>query len=752
MEKKASTNAKPTYNFKISRRRTNTLRRKKKKSLKEADKAQGPGKKEQKKPLADTNPLGFQKEEASKSTASAIPGEQQPPPSQSQRQSESNGQKTVTAKGEGKQEVPPSSREQQQQQHQHQHAAIPKEQPKEQEDDAADAEKASTAASPDPHVQPEEEPEPKEVSAAPQEQVTHTPAPQEEVKATPAPQEEPQEEGGQDEECPFPCVAKYEFKAVEETELSLAKGVSVMILQISETGWCLARDKDSKEGWVPMDYLERIEDEALEQSTADQHAKLESDKASAAAAAAESPLEPQRVSPLGDENQKLFEYLQTSQLFHAARSKGEMKVQIEDLHLTLATGGGLDMTLAIMRWMDASRIQVADFQDLQTRMSKIKGAWAEHRMILKMKRKWSDDDAMMVMAHGLGGVETLDMLRDYHGTDAQGAVKHIQDKRAEMKKEEEQGRTALLDYLSSTECTLFKENCSVSQAALDALFDKSTPAQVMEKVKGLNAEKKVFDSFEALVEAVSGNKVKSAKKPADNKSFQPVLQYLASPQCMLFRAAGGLRINSNAIRELLDSYDMDVQRLLCDVSVLNALNVSLTAFKDLKPALEQKEVRGYKEKLFGMIKDPNGTHFTSTPTEFPEDEMYGVLAVSTTRIECLPQILQNLITPVSSLDELCTTVEEIIASKATQEQSEQDKVVQFLSKFGMFSKQFPLTVPDVQKMIWASQFSKWGLRGGSVEDVLKALHEAGQVFESFEGLTNAVAEKANKMGQAMSDS
>jgi len=140
------------------------------------------------------------------------------------------------------------------------------------------------------------------------------------------------------------------------------------------------------------------------------------------------------------------------------------------------------MTLAIMRWMDASRIQVADFQDLQTRMSKIKGAWAEHRMILKMKRKWSDDDAMMVMAHGLGGVETLDMLRDYHGTDAQGAVKHIQDKRAEMKKEEEQGRTALLDYLSSTECTLFKENCSVSQAALDALFDKSTPAQVMEKV------------------------------------------------------------------------------------------------------------------------------------------------------------------------------------------------------------------------------------------------------------------------------
>jgi len=400
-----------------------------------------------------------------------------------------------------------------------------------------------------------------------------------------------------------------------------------------------------------------------------------------------------------------------------------------------------------MKWLDLNRAQVADFAALQKKISETKGAWAEHRMLVKAKLKCSDDDATRIIQESLGGTDTLRLLDDYSG-DADGAIQKIRDKKEEEKRIEEKGRVAVLDYLSTSECTLFKTNCSVSQSALDALFDGNSPAQVLEKVVQLNDEKRTFDTFEELVEAVSGKKVKSRKKPGDNKSFEPVLHYLSSPQCTLFRGANGLRVTSNEIRNLLNAYHTDVQRLLCDVSILNILGVQLQAFSDLASSLKNPEVEKYKNDIFQRIKDPNATHFTKVPEAFPDDDMYGILAVSTSRINFLPEILKNM-DPVDSLDDLSDSISETITNMAASEALEQDKVVGFLSKFGIFSKQFPITVPDVQKLIWTSQFSKWGMQGHSVEDILKALHESDCVFDSFEALIKAVSEKADKLGQAL---
>lgn len=545
-------------------------------------------------------------------------------------------------------------------------------------------------------------------------------------------------------EDPFPCKVKYDFGASEATELSVKAGDTVMILQISETGWCLAQRGDFSEGWVPMDYLERIEDERIE---GEKQAEYKKNLQAQDSKTKVTPIEPKRVSPLGEENQKLFDYLTTSQLFQQARSTGEMKVNIEDLHSTLAAGGGVDATLAYMCWLDVQKRQLANFAALQTEIKKLKASWGEHRLILKMKMKWSDVESTQVMQQGLGGLETLDILKGYEGT-AEGAIKHIIEQKEAKKQLEEKGRSAVLDYLSTPECSLFQENCSVTQTALDALFFAKSPSEVMAKVKALNEEKKSFASFEALVEAVSGKKVKS-QKGNDNKSFQPVLQYLSSPQCNLFRGSTGLRVTSNEIRMLLDKYDTDVQRLLCDVSILNVLGVQLKKFSELATSLDNKEVSEYKAKLFNIIKDPSSGLFATIPEEFPEDELYEVIAVSTSKIDFLPLILKNLPEKADSLDDLATNLEEIITKMESNEAAEQAAVVGFLSKFGLFSKQFPITAPDCQKLIWTSQFSKWGLKDGSVEDILKALHEGSSVFDSFEGLIKAVAEKAEKLGGAI---
>mmetsp|Transcript_25965 Transcript_25965/g.42006 ORF Transcript_25965/g.42006 Transcript_25965/m.42006 type:complete len:496 (+) Transcript_25965:979-2466(+) len=491
-----------------------------------------------------------------------------------------------------------------------------------------------------------------------------------------------------------------------------------------------------------MDYLDRIEDEKLEKKTMEESKVNIAGKEKAA-----TPDEPQRSSPLGEENQKLFEYLTTSKLFQKARSQGEMKVQIEDLHLTLEAGGGLSSTLAMMRWLDMNKFQFPDFSSLQNKLEEMRAAWSEHRLVLKMRMKWGDEEATRVMEEALGGVETLEMLKGYEG-DPEGAIQKITAHLEAKKETEKQGRAAVLDYLSTAECTIFKGNCSVSPAALDAMFQGKSPAEVLEKVKALNAEKLSLDTFEQLVEAVSGKKIKSVKKANENCSFQPVLEYLSSPQCDLFST--GLRVSSSAITTLLDAYNTNVERLLIDVSVLNALGVKLQSFSELAPALEGKNVLDYKKELFNVIKNPEATHFAKRPPEFSEDELYGVLALSTSRITFLPTILKNLPKAANGLDDLCDIVGDIISQAASAESKEQAKVVAFLSKFGLFSKQFAITVPLVQKLIYTSQFSKWGLQGGSVEDILKALYEAKSVFDSFEGLIDAVDAKADRMGTAVS--
>eukprot|EP00466_Bigelowiella_natans_P009120 jgi/Bigna1/133803/aug1.22_g8511 len=521
--------------------------------------------------------------------------------------------------------------------------------------------------------------------------------------------EEEKEPETPSDECPFPCVVKYDFSSVEETELSVKSGESVIILQISETGWCLAqRSESEEEGWVPMDYLDRIEDEKLEKKTMEESKVNIAGKEKAA-----TPDEPQRSSPLGEENQKLFEYLTTSKLFQKARSQGEMKVQIEDLHLTLEAGGGLSSTLAMMRWLDMNKFQFPDFSSLQNKLEEMRAAWSEHRLVLKMRMKWGDEEATRVMEEALGGVETLEMLKGYEG-DPEGAIQKITAHLEAKKETEKQGRAAVLDYLSTAE-------------ALDAMFQGKSPAEVLEKVKALNAEKLSLDTFEQLVEAVSGKKIKSVKKANENCSFQPVLEYLSSPQCDLFST--GLRVSSSAITTLLDAYNTNVERLLIDVSVLNALGVKLQSFSELAPALEGKNVLDYKKELFNVIKNPEATHFAKRPPEFSEDELYGVLALSTSRITFLPTILKNLPKAANGLDDLCDIVGDIISQAASA---------------------FAITVPLVQKLIYTSQFSKWGLQGGSVEDILKALYEAKSVFDSFEGLIDAVDAKADRMGTAVS--
>mmetsp|Transcript_25684 Transcript_25684/g.43014 ORF Transcript_25684/g.43014 Transcript_25684/m.43014 type:complete len:112 (+) Transcript_25684:46-381(+) len=80
-----------------------------------------------------------------------------------------------------------------------------------------------------------------------------------------------------------------------------------------------------------------------------------------------------------------------------------------------------------------------------------------------------------------------------------------------------------------------------------------------------------------------------------------------------------------------------------------------------------------------------------------------------------------------------------------RESDEVQEVVKFLSVELIFTSATTVRKPQILRLVRASLFSKHGLNGGSIKDVLRAVNDKDQCFESYERLLEAVKEKAASM-------
>eukprot|EP00808_Paulinella_micropora_P008647 g53428.t1 len=59
----------------------------------------------------------------------------------------------------------------------------------------------------------------------------------------------------------FIAKALFDYEAVESTELSIVKGDRIIVQEQNESGWCLGQKEGTElSGWLPTDYVEKIED------------------------------------------------------------------------------------------------------------------------------------------------------------------------------------------------------------------------------------------------------------------------------------------------------------------------------------------------------------------------------------------------------------------------------------------------------------------------------------------------------------
>ncbi|ETO16734.1 nephrocystin 1-like protein [Reticulomyxa filosa] len=58
----------------------------------------------------------------------------------------------------------------------------------------------------------------------------------------------------------FHCTALTDYSAAATDELDLCAGSIYTVIQTSPSGWWYAEDEDGQYGWVPSNYLVRLED------------------------------------------------------------------------------------------------------------------------------------------------------------------------------------------------------------------------------------------------------------------------------------------------------------------------------------------------------------------------------------------------------------------------------------------------------------------------------------------------------------
>eukprot|EP00466_Bigelowiella_natans_P018464 jgi/Bigna1/80944/fgenesh1_pg.76_\ len=58
--------------------------------------------------------------------------------------------------------------------------------------------------------------------------------------------------------CPFYARALFDFPTKHEEEMSLMKDALLCVRIVSPSKWCLAQDEEGNEGWVPINYIERV--------------------------------------------------------------------------------------------------------------------------------------------------------------------------------------------------------------------------------------------------------------------------------------------------------------------------------------------------------------------------------------------------------------------------------------------------------------------------------------------------------------
>ncbi|ETO26715.1 nephrocystin 1-like protein, partial [Reticulomyxa filosa] len=69
------------------------------------------------------------------------------------------------------------------------------------------------------------------------------------------------EKGDAMEEGGFQCTALTDYFSAAVDELDLRAGAIYTVIQTSPSGWWYAEDEDGQDGWVPSNYLVRLDEE-----------------------------------------------------------------------------------------------------------------------------------------------------------------------------------------------------------------------------------------------------------------------------------------------------------------------------------------------------------------------------------------------------------------------------------------------------------------------------------------------------------
>jgi len=455
-----------------------------------------------------------------------------------------------------------------------------------------------------------------------------------------------------------------------------------------------------------------------------------------------------------EHHQLILDAIQSCSLFNQARLEGPVEVYVGDLDtLYQCTGGDEHTAASILGYLDSHHMQFKNFASLCKKVKEVHDEWElEKKAVAEVfisEKEWkiNSQDMNKIFNRSLSGKLTSTYLKHSPGSwtnDVESTIAYLSGcVQADSEKEynaKDQCMNLVTQLLAGGAFTVHMRD-------FRELFQHGLSAQqVLEKMQELVKRGARFQGFSALSDAILGKQsAKSSRGSRQGGGQSPnnvknrVLKFITSPDCLVFNATS-LRVQASVMKSLTDFYSIP-EDSSTDLALIQAAHMAFPSFLALATGMKEQAAKPIRERFKKQLKDI----FGEESEEQCQTCLNKLAQLAPHRLDNMMSLLPVVVGEEKDFNRVFSSLQATKRTLMARESDEVQEVVKFLSVELIFTSATTVRKPQILRLVRASLFSKHGLNGGSIKDVLRAVNDKDQCFESYERLLEAVKEKAASM-------
>lgn len=574
-------------------------------------------------------------------------------------------------------------------------------------------------------------------------------------------------------------VAEVEFSSIKASDLGsdnllfMAAAVfdypqfsisadDIVEVYAEEQDWSLVKVEDRVD-WVPSSVLRRIGDD---KSDVNEYGER---------------WEWCAVRPTMEIRQLVLDIVSRSAIFSEIRLFQSIEVFIDDVDLLLKKGRTVPGTLACILRIDDDKKKLETFSELAKEIEIVRSQWdpmvreAYDFIRLNIVALFTDPDTIQLSQIRIDNL----LMESTAGGTGFRYLKHIAEKaskkfsgleqlreelsdihfeqREALKAALEDAKLLIVEFFKDKDASLFTGYIDVDMKSLEQMLVRGFTGRLivayLQKLKETNRKFETFGDVMGLIyqshtkleppKHLKREYIKQLRAAQDSEfkfEFGPlnpqekvthIMTVVSNPSFKMFsEVQGNLQVQTADLLELLAA-NPRLERLLCDLRLLNIMGLKLTAFGEIVGSQSLPSVEAFKNQLVVDFASFMQSEFLTV------EELERVITFSGIFID--PRLLLDSMfmqsVPFFNSEKLCLELLQAEQRYIRNRDEDQNLILGFLREKNVFSSNVQIFAHSIQTLVQVCGTSHKAI------EVLGHLHSTGERFQSFELLVEAARKK-----------